>query len=81
MHSAPMMLGITAKIGYDQLWLDGLAGELRCEIKARPAYVQAQALQLFDVICENLRLPRTKALEGKPGFYRIRLASGELSIK
>lgn len=51
-----------------------ISPEAQREIKALPAHIRAQALQVFDLICENPRLPRAKELAGKPGFYRIWLA-------
>lgn len=56
--------------------------ESRTDIKALPGNIWAQALELFQELAENPRLPRSKELQGKPRIYRIWLPGvGELSMK
>lgn len=48
--------------------------EALSELKALPAYVKAQAIQLIDMLANEPRPPRAKELRGKPGIYRVWLA-------
>jgi mRNA-degrading endonuclease RelE of RelBE toxin-antitoxin system len=47
---------------------------VRRELRALPAYVRGQALQLIDDFATTPRPPRAKELRGKPNMYRIWLA-------
>lgn len=48
--------------------------EALAELKALPAYVRAQAIELIDLLAATPRPPRAKELRDKPGIYRIWLA-------
>lgn len=51
-----------------------LAEAARREIKALPAHVRAQALDIFRQLAHTPRPDRSRELRGKPGIYRIWLA-------
>jgi mRNA-degrading endonuclease RelE of RelBE toxin-antitoxin system len=51
-----------------------LAEDARREVKTLPAYVRAQALNLFRELANTPRPDRSRELRGKPGIYRIWLA-------
>lgn len=51
-----------------------LHGEALADLKALPAYVRAQAIELIDWLAAMPRPPRAKELRDKPGIYRIWLA-------
>ncbi len=44
------------------------------ELKALPAHIRAQAIELIDLLAVTPRPPRAKELRDKPGIYRIWLA-------
>ena len=46
----------------------------RAEIRALPAYVRAEALDVLEELTRNPRPHRAKELRGKPEIYRIWLA-------
>jgi mRNA-degrading endonuclease RelE of RelBE toxin-antitoxin system len=48
--------------------------EALAELKALPASVRAQAIELIDLLAATPRPPRAKELRDKPGIYRIWLA-------
>ncbi|WP_165360955.1 type II toxin-antitoxin system RelE/ParE family toxin [Candidatus Chloroploca sp. Khr17] len=48
--------------------------EALAELKALPAYVRAQVIELIDLLAATPRPPRAKELRDKPGIYRIWLA-------
>lgn len=51
-----------------------LRSEALADLKALPAYVRAQAIELIDLLAATPRPPRAKELRNKPGIYRIWLA-------